>query len=113
MRRSWLLFALLLLFSTAWAGEQIDLTTPDQATAGTPLYRIARADLDKEGARVTFYLNSDVGLRKTITITGADATTYLNALNKRNATGTSNNTWTLNQLITKGYLAGTVSGTPD
>ncbi len=35
------------------------------------------------------------------------------ALNKRNATVTSNEKWTLNQLVSNGYLAGTVSGNPD
>lgn len=93
--------------------EQINLTTPDQTSGGTPHYWINRADLDKEGARVVFYLGSTAGFKKTITITGADALTYINALNKRNATATSNERWTLNQLISKQYLSGTVSGTPD
>ena len=113
MRRSWMVFALLLLFSTAWAGEQIDLTTPDQATAGTPSYYIARADLDWDGARVTIHLNSASGLKKTLTFTGADATTYMRAANKRDFTTTSLQKWTFNQLKLKGYIDGTVSGTPD
>lgn len=93
--------------------ERIDLTTADQTSTGTLHYRIMRSDLDKESARVTFYLNSDGGFRKVLVFTGNDALTYIKAVNRRNATITSNEKWTLNQLVSKGYLAGTVSGTPD
>ncbi len=113
MRRTWMLLVLLLLISTAWAGEQIDLTTPDQATSGTPSYYIARLDLDWDGARVTIYLNSAGGLKKTLVFTGTDATAYMRAANKRDFSTTSMQRWTYNQLTTKGHLSGTVSGTPD
>lgn len=113
MRRWWALGLLLLFLAPAWAGEQVDLTSPDQASAGTPSYYIVRSDMDWEGVRVTIYLSSSSGLRKTITITGADATAYMKAANKRDSSVISLQKWTLNQLITKGYLSGTVSGTPD
>ena len=113
MRRSWVLFGLLLLVSSAWAVEQIELTTPDQATAGTPSYYISRYDMDSDAARVTIYLNSASGLRKTLVITGTDATTYIRAAKKRDFTSTSLDKWTFNQLKLRGYLDGTVTGTPD
>ena len=113
MRRSWVLLGLLVLLSTAWAGEPINLTTPEQATTGTPSYHIARLDLDWDGVRVTVYLNSPSGITKVLTFTGADATIYMRALNKRDSSVTSAQKWTLNKLNSKGWLSGTVSGTPD
>jgi len=94
-------------------GEQLDLTTPDQANAGTPSYYISRADLDWDSARVTIYLNSAIGLRKTLVFSGTDATDYMRAANKRDFSTISLQKWTFNQLKLRGYLEGTVSGTPD
>ena len=94
-------------------GEQFNLTTPDQASAGTPSYYIARADLDWDGSRVTIYLNSASGLRKTLVFTGTDAIAYMQAANKRDFSTISLQKWTFNQLKLRGYLEGTVSGTPD
>ena len=93
--------------------EQINLTTPDQSSVGTPSYYIAHLDLDWDGACVIISLNSTSGLRKTMTFTGTDAITYMKAANKRDFTTTSMQKWTLNQLISKGWLSGTLSGTPD
>ena len=96
-----------------FAGEQIDLTVPDQAITGTSRYYVARLDMDWDAVRVVIYLNSPSGIKKTLSFSGADAMNYMKALNKRNAATTSNLKWTLEQLISKGWLAGTVSGTPD
>lgn len=93
--------------------EQINLIAPEQASDGTTHYWINRSELDREGARVSFHLGSAKGFNKVITISGDDALAYLKALNKRNATVTSNEKWTLQQLVAKGYLSGTISGTPD
>lgn len=113
MRRLWSLGIVLLLASVAFGGEQIDLTTPDQASAGTPSYYVSRLDLDWDGARVTVYLNSAAGFKKTLVFTGADAITYMKAVNKRDFTMTSMQKWTSNQLIGRGWLSGTISGSPD
>ncbi len=93
--------------------EQIILTTPDQASAGTSDYYIARQILDRDVLKVEIQLGSSVGLRRIFVFNGDDAKAYMDTLNKRNASTVSNNKWTLNQLVSKGYLKGTVSGTPD
>ena len=93
--------------------EQINLTQPDQAVAGTSDYYIAGLILDRDAVRVEIRLNSSGGYHRTFTFTGDAAKTYMNTLNKRNASTVSNNEWTLKQLISKGYLSGTVIGMPD
>ena len=113
MRRSWMVFALLFLFSTAWAGEQLVLTTPE-TTASVTTWSVDAMSLDRSAAHVSFRLLGSGGERKTVTVSGADATTYMKALNKRNATVRSNEKWTIEQLQTAGLLgAGSVTGTPD
>jgi hypothetical protein len=109
------LFGIILVFtvSIVLAGEKIDLSTPDQTSAGTTSYYIARLDMDWDASRVVIYLNSSTGLTRTLTFEGANATNYMKALNKRHATVTSNQKWTLEQLVSKGFLTGTVSGVAD
>ena len=109
-----LILGFILLFtSTVFAGEKITLTAPDQAVIGTSEYYVAGLIIDRDALRVEIRLGSPGGFRRTFVFSGEDARTYMNAINKRNATVTSNEKWTLNQLINLGYLAGTVSGTPD
>ena len=113
MRRIWIAFALLLLFSTAWAGEQLVLTTPE-TTASVTTWSIDAMSLDRSAAHVSFRLLGSGGERKTVTVSGADATTYMKALNKRNATVKSNEKWTIEQWQAAGLLgAGSVTGTAD
>lgn len=101
--------------SVGVAVEQLDLTTPETFAAPSSItsWRIDEIHLYKAEAKVIIALVGTNGEKRTYTFTGSLATTYMNALNKRNATTTSNEKWTLNQLVTKGYLLGTVSGTPD
>ena len=93
--------------------EQINLITPDQAVAGTSDYYIAGLIQDRDAVRVEIRLNSSGGYHRTFTFTGNDAKAYMSTLNQRNASIVSNDRWTLNQLKSKGYLSGTISGTPD
>ena len=93
--------------------EQIDLTSPDQAVAGTVQYYIAALLLDRDSARVEIRLNSPRGIQRAFTFTGNDALAFIKAMNKRNASIVSNEKWTLTKLITNGDLNGTVSGVPD
>jgi len=108
-----MVFALLLLFSTAWAGEQLVLTTPE-TTPSVTTWSIDETHLYRSAARASFRLLGSSGEQKAITISGADAITYMKALNKRNGNTKSNEKWTLEQLQAAGLLgAGSVTGTPD
>ena len=114
--------ALILTGCLLWTGasvsvavEQLDLTTPETFSAPSSItyWRIDELHLYKSEAKVIIALIGTNGEKRTYTFTGSLATTYLVALNKRNATTTSNEKWTLNQLVTNGYLNGTVSGSPE
>jgi hypothetical protein len=113
MKRFWMVGLLVLLVGVAWAGEQVDLFVPDQASTGTPHYWIGAILMDREAGTVIIRLGSDSGLRKTITIWGADAMTYIRAANKRDSSSVSLEKWTLTQLINKGYIVGSITGSPD
>ena len=106
---------LVALAPTSFAVEQLDLTTPETFAAPSSItsWLIDELHLYKAEAKVIIALLGSNGEKRTYTFTGSLATTYITALNKRNATTASNEKWTLNQLVTKGYLTGTVSGTPD
>ena len=101
--------------SAGFAVEQLDLTTPETFAAPTSItsWKIDGLTLMRSEAKVIIHLVGSTGEKRTYTFSGALATTYINALNTRNASTISNEKWTLNQLVTRGYLAGTVSGTPD
>jgi len=101
--------------SVSVAVEQLDLTTPETFSAPSSItyWRIDELHLYRSDAKVIIGLVGTNGEKRTYTFTGSLATTYLNALNTRNATTTSNEKWTLNQLVTNGYLNGTVSGSPE
>ena len=103
------------LAPTSFAVEQLDLTTPETFAAPSIItsWRIDELHLYKAEAKVIIALVGTNGEKRTYTLTGLLATTYIKALNKRDATTTSNEKWTLNHLVTRGYLTGTVSGTPD
>jgi hypothetical protein len=114
MKRFWALLAAFSVFlSIAWAGEQVDLLSPDQASPGTLAYYVAEISMDRDAATVEIRLCSPIGLTRTFTFSGADALSYIRAMNRRDASTISNEKWTLQQLITKGYLSGSISGTPE
>jgi len=95
--------------------EQLDLTTPETfpTPASVTYWKCDGAYLRASQALAVLYLLGTNGEERTFTFKGVEATTYIKALNKRDASVVSNNTWTLNQLKNKGYLDGTISGTPD
>src|SRR3990167_4114188 len=97
--------------SISLAVEQLDLTTPETFSAPSSItyWRIDELHLYRSDAKVIIGLVGTNGEKRTYTFTDSLAMTYINALNKRNASTTSNNEWTLDQLKTKGYLTGTIS----
>ena len=101
--------------SVSFAVEELILTTPETFPATTSItsWKIDGLTLMRSEAKVIIHLVGSTGEKRTYNFSGALATTYINALNTRNASTISNEKWTLNQLVTRGYLAGTVRGTPD
>jgi len=95
--------------------ERLDLEVAEAFPAPPSItdWRIDGLDLRRGDQRVTVYLKGTNGEERTFTFSGSDATLYINTLNKRNAGSKSNEKWTLEQLVGRGYLAGVVSGTPD
>ena len=113
-----LILAGLLLWTGGSVGvavEQLDLTAPESFVAPPSItsWKIDELQVSRSSAKVIIGLLGSNGEKRTYNFSGALATTYINALNTRNASTISNEKWTLNQLVTRGYLAGTVSGTPN
>ena len=88
--------------------EQCDLTTPDQAQAGTAFYKVGSLTLDWENKRIKIVLVGDKGLRKSFGYEGTTAETMMIALSIK-----SLQKRILERLLTDGNLSGTISGTPD
>ena len=93
--------------------ETLVLTAPITYPSTTS-WSLVEFSLRKSPWQVRLGLSGPNGESKSINFEGSEAQTYIVALNKRNATVTSNEKWTLNLLVTNRYLpAGSVSGTPD
>jgi hypothetical protein len=93
--------------------EQINLTSPvvaDPAQATT--FRVAALWLNWDGAEIVVHV-TDGTVRKVFRYTGSTATALMTALNKANLTSNSLHKRIINQLISDGYLSGTISGSPD
>ena len=96
------------------AKEQIDLTTPDQAIVGTFTYSIAQLVLDRQHGRIVINLIGDNGQRKVVIFGDAEnARSMLRVLNTANLSNKSLYRRIMEELISNGNLAGTISGTPD
>lgn len=95
--------------------EQIDLTTPYDPTPVTAAkFLIARLDLNWRAASIVIEVfDSTSGLSRTFTYEGATATSLMVSLNKANLSTKSLQKRVLEQLVSDGKLAGTISGTPD
>lgn len=93
--------------------EQCDLTTPDQAQAGTIFYKVALLALDWENKRIKVVLVGGNGLRKSVSYEGATAEAMLIALNKANLSLKSLHKRILGRVVADGNLTGSISGTPD
>lgn len=92
--------------------EKLDLTTA-VTTPDVTSYRVSQLVLDWDGQHIGIFLVGPNGERRTETYNGSTAKTLMIALNKANLTANSLHKRVLNQLVTDGKLAGTVSGTPD
>ena len=96
------------------AAEQVDLTVPDQARAGTSTYSVAQLTLDWEHGRIVVRLVGDNGERKEVVFGDADnARAMMRALNTMDLSVVSLHRRIMVKLINDGYLAGIISGAPD
>jgi hypothetical protein len=97
-------------------GERIDLAAPDQATPGTPDYRVVLLTLAYEGengAYICVGLQGSTGVRRTFTYDGQVARDLVVALNKANLSTKSLQRRVLERLVADGKLAGAIAGLPD
>lgn len=98
------------------AAEQLDLTIPVPAPiAQVDSYKVGKLTLDRMNniIEVIVWDGSDRNTMKTFEFTGQDAIDNMVALNKADLTSNSLEKRILNKLISDGFLAGSVSGTPD
>lgn len=103
--------------------ESVTLTTPIAGQAAIPVLRPSFIGLDAAGRRVTIQLRPWDGTQfiienRFLEFTYNDGTTptgmsLITTLNKANLSTISLEKRTMNQLISSGYISGTVSGTPD
>jgi hypothetical protein len=105
--------------------EQLDLTTPDQAEPGTPVYRVAGIWLDWDGRNFYVVLIGDNGTQRQETYRDNEdasgdllegstiATDRMRTLNKANLSNKSLQKRIMEMLINDGRLEGSISGTPD
>jgi hypothetical protein len=109
-----MIFAMLLCFAVpVYAAEQIDLTAPI-TTPSITYFKVVRLDCDWENARISVYLKSSSSSeRLAFYYDGAEATALMTQMNKKNFTTTSMQKTILNKLVADGFLAGTISGSPD
>jgi len=98
--------------------EKIDLTTPIAGTASRNNYTVIGVvlywGLNETDAYIKARLLGDDGLVVSHNVgQGPVARTRMIALNKANLSSNSLQKRVLDQLVTDGVLAGTISGTPD
>ena len=91
--------------------EQLDLASPTVHAVNN--YRVSILTLDWYGARIGIDLVDNNGLPLSFSYTGPTATQMMRALNKANLTNNSLHKRVLNQLISDGKLAGSISGSPE
>jgi hypothetical protein len=93
--------------------EQLDLASPAQTAPGTNNWRPVLLHLDWEKATIKVGFRGENGEYTSVGWGGAEATTLMVALNKANLSSNSLHKRIMNQAITDGKLAGTITGTPD
>jgi hypothetical protein len=96
--------------------ERIDLSAPDQATPGTPDYRVVLLTLafeGPEGAYICIGLQGSTGQRRSFTYEGDTARAMIVALNKADLSVKSLQRRILERLVADGKLAGVISGVAD
>lgn len=104
---------LIFLSSIAYGGEKIALTTPLVADPReTPNLEVQMLTLDWIGSRIVVMVGQN-GINRSFIYKGEQAKNMMITLNKANLSTNSLHKRILNQLISDGYLSGTISGTPD
>lgn len=103
-----------LLSVSAFAAEQVDLTTPDGVRAGTSVYTIKELNFDWFNKTVVIVLRGSGGENKEVVYDeNAGAVTMMRALNKANLSVKSLHRRVMEKLLADGHLAGSISGQPD
>lgn len=93
--------------------ESINLSTPYQVDPRqTSTFKVDSLLLNWRDKRIEIHLG-DGTIQRLVTYNGDQATTLMTALNKANLSTNSLHKRIINQLITDGYLAGTITGTVD
>ena len=90
--------------------ELITLTSPLPALS---TYTVVELNLNWDAASIQIGLKGTNGERTHYSYSGATATTLMVALNKANLSIKSLQRRVIEQLVTDGKLAGTISGSPD
>ena len=101
--------------------EQIDLTTPYNPGTEVDNFRVTALLLDWKGGKIVIslegYDSGWTGTTRTFVYADTDgdpvATNLMIALNKADLSTNSLHKRIINQLISDGYLDGSISGTPD
>ena len=111
MRSILIMITVVLMLSVpCFAGEQVDLTTPETCTN----YRLANLFLDWDGQMIMVCLRcAATGKVLTFTYSGTEARNLMIALNKANLSTNSLQKRVMDKLIADGKIAGSVSGAPD
>ncbi len=91
--------------------EQLDLTSP-VVIPNVANYRVSVLSLLWDDAVISIALRDNNGQVLSFSYNGAQATSMMTVLNKANLTSNSLHKRVLNQLVSDGFLAGTVSGSP-
>lgn len=114
MRSIFLIIFLVLSFhAKSFAIEQAELSAPMVVDpTSTSTVRVEKLVLDWKDKNITIYVGFN-GVRREFNYSGDTAVTLMTALNKANLSSNSLHKRILNQLINDGFLAGTISGSPD
>lgn len=92
--------------------EQLTLTAA-QTYPSTTFWRVSRLLLDWSGARIDIGLLGTNGEQQAISYTGATAITLMTTLNKINLSTQSLHSRIMSRLVADGFLASSVTGSPD
>ena len=106
--------SLLVLSSSAFAVEDLTLTTPETKPT-IAKWRLDQLSINRSAPSVTtVFLEPTTGETRTCTETGSAATTLISNLNTANLTSNSLQKRAINRAQTTGCLgAGAITGTPD
>lgn len=93
--------------------ERLDLASPEQAAPGTITWRPVLLHLNWERATIKVGFRGGNGEYTSVGWSGPAATALMTALNKADLSVKSLHHRLMEQAVTDGKLAGTISGAPD